>query len=77
MTPLQIPTPGELETMAFFFLLLLMTLLIAGAVIIGLAYLVTRLRHGGGDDRIAKLESRVEDLEAENEELKAELESRR
>ncbi|MFB6227765.1 MAG: hypothetical protein ABEH88_04150 [Halobacteriales archaeon] len=77
MTAIQIPTPGELGTIAFFFLLLVISLLVAVAVIVGLAYLVTRLRHGGGDDRIARLESRVEDLEAENEELKAELESRR
>jgi cell division protein FtsL len=77
MTPLQIPTPGELQTIAFFFVLLVIALLVAVAVIVGLAYLITRLRHGGGDDRIAKLESRVEDLETENEELKAELESRR
>ena len=76
MTPFQIPTPGELQLIVLFFLGFAITLLVIGAVITGVGYLVMRFRHGG-DNRTAQLESRVEELKSENEELKAELESLR
>jgi cell division protein FtsL len=73
MPPLQLPIPGELQAITLFLLSLVVALLVIGAVVVGLIYLITLLR--GGDGRIAKLESRVKELEAENEEIKAELEA--
>lgn len=76
MALLQLPTPGELQLIVLFFLGVAIMLLVIGAVIMGVGYLVMRFRHGG-DNRTAQLESRIGKLEAENEELRAELESLR